>query len=186
MKVIDAPVAGAADLLRNDAGIDAAYRKLLGILASTEAPRQTRAKASSLFVYDQRQLQVDLRAQMRGVGWSHARGLSEDTTYDGVRVPGVQADMLGNGLHVILEFGNRASWAHNLVTRVLGAASTGLASMTVFVTPTQTFARRIDTNLGTFERIAASLHLMERWRPEAIPGPMIVVGVSPEIMASES
>ncbi len=69
---------------------------------------QTKAKASPLFVYDQSELQSDLRAQLRGLGWSHGRALSEDATYDGVKIDGFQADMLGGGIHVILEFGNRA------------------------------------------------------------------------------
>lgn len=185
VKVIDAPIAGASDVLRADAQVEAAYHRLLAVLIATDAPRQSRTKASSLFVYDQRELQAALRAELRGFGWSHGRGLSEDLVYDGVRVPGIQADMLGDGLHVVLEFGNRASWAHNLVTRVLGATSRGLALMTVLVTPTQAFARRIDTNLGTFERVAASLQLMDRWRPEAIPGPIIVVGVVPDPLAPE-
>lgn len=185
MNISDAPIGGAAAILRRDAEVDAAYRRLLEILISTPAPRQPRAKASPLFVYDQRAFQADLRAQLRGLGWSHGRSLSEDATFDGVRIPGVQADMLGDGLHVILEFGNRTSWAHNLMTRALGAAARDLTRLTVFVMPTQAFARRIDTNLATFERVAASLHMIERWRPEVVPGPLMLVGIVPDPLAPE-
>jgi hypothetical protein len=185
MNVVDAPIGGAIELIRSDSQVDAAYRRLLGVLIDTSVPSQTRVKASPLFVYDQRQLQVQLRAQLRGLGYTHGRTLSPDSTYDGVRIPGYQADMVGDGLHVIFEFGNRASWAHNLVTRVLGGVAQDLAALSVIVAPTDAFARRIDTNLGTFERIAASLGTIERWRSESIPGPMMIVGVWPNPVAPE-
>jgi hypothetical protein len=180
LKVVDAPFGGAAQLLEVERPLDIAYRRLLGLLTETSVRRQTRQKASPLFVYDQRELQKALRAQLRALGFSHGRALSPDTTFDGVRVPGIQADMIGDGLHVVLDFGNRASWAHNLVTRVLGGVANEFAQLTVIVTPTDGFARRIDTNLGTFERIAASLREIERWKRESLPGPIILVGVAPD------
>ena len=180
MKVVDAPFAGAAQLLEREPGLESSYRRLLQILAETAAPRQSRKKASPLFVYDQRELQKNLRALLTTIGYTHGRALSPDTSYDDVRIPGVQADMLGHGLHVLLDFGNRASWAHNLVTRVLGGFAIEVVRLTVIVTPTDAFARRIDTNLGTFERVASSMRLIERWRAQSLPGPMIVVGVAPD------
>jgi hypothetical protein len=185
VQVIDAPINSAADLLLADREVDAAYRRLLVLLFDTSAPRQNRVKASPLFVYDQTELQRLIRSQLRGLGYTRGRQLSADTTYDGVRIPGFQADMIGHGLHVILEFGNRASWAHNLVTRVLGGIASDYARLSVVVAPTDAFARRIDTNLGTFERIASSLKLIERWRRESLPGPILVVGVTPDPMAPE-
>lgn len=180
VKVVDAPFGGAAQLLETERQLDLAYRRLLEVLIGTSVPRQRRQKASPLFVYDQRELQKSLRAQLRGLGFSYGRALSPDTTFDGVRVPGIQADMIGDGLHVVLDFGNRASWAHNFLTRVLGGVANQIAQLTVIITPTDGFARRIDTNLGTFERVAASLREIERWRRESLPGPIIVVGVAPD------
>lgn len=180
MRVVDAPIAGAAELLREDREIEAAYERLISLLISTGVPRQTKAKSSPRYIYDQRELQSVLRAQLRGLGWTHGRGLSEDTVFDGVRTPGIQADLIGSGLHVILEFGNRASWAHNLLTRVLGAVAGGHARLTVFVTPTDELARQIDANLGSFERVATTLRLIERWSPHVIPGPLMLIGVGPD------
>ena len=180
MEVVDAPFAGAAELLRSDPPIDRAYRRLLRVLMTTAVPRQTKQKSSSAYVFDQRELQALLRSQLLGIGWSHGRALSEDVSYDRVRIRGFQADMLGEGLHVILDYGNRSSWAHNVLTRMLGTVARDWARLTVLVTPTDSLARKIDSNLGTFERVAVSLRAIERWNPTALPGPLILVGTSPD------
>ena len=182
MKLVDAPFAGASKLLERDPDLERAYRGVLKILRETSVPPQSRQKASPLFIYDQRELQRIVREQLRSAGFRHGRALSPDTAFDTVRIPGIQADMIGHDLHVLLDFGNRASWAHNLVTRVLGGFAMEVARLTVLVTPTDAFARHIDTNLGTFERVASSVRLMERWRPESLPGPIVVVGVSADGM----
>ncbi len=151
MQVTDVPFRGAADLLRRDQEVDHGYRSLLRVLMETTVPRQTRTKASPRYIYDQTQLQKNIRAQLVGVGWTHGRALSADLTYDRVTFTGIRADLLGDGCHVILEFGNRASWAHNLVTRGVGANSLGLARLLVFVAPSTSMADQIDANLASFE-----------------------------------
>jgi hypothetical protein len=180
MHVTDAPFAGAADLLRDDVEVASGYRILLDVLGRMSMPHQGRVKASPFFIYDQTELQARLRDELCRAGWSYRRALTPDLTYDGVHVTGTVSDLIGHGCHVILEFGNRASWAHNLVTRVVAAHRREFARLTVFVTPTDRLARQIDTNLASFERVAASVGQLAQLAPEMIPGPLVVVGVDAE------
>lgn len=182
MRTKDAPFTGAHDLLNGRRSIESAFRSVLEVLGRADVPAQTKMKASPRFVFDQTALQENLRAELRRNGFAYGRALSADVKSDGIHIRGVQADMIGHGLHVVLEFGNRASWAHNLITRVTGAVAGEFADLTVVVVPTDEFSRRIDTNLATFERVVANLRLLERWNACSIPGPLIVVGVEPEAM----
>lgn len=184
MRTKDAPFADALDLLKGSPSIEAAYQSVLDVLGSAAVPAQTRTKASPRFVFDQTALQENLRAELRASGFTFGRALSADTESDGIHIRGIQADSIGHRVHVVLEFGNRASWAHNLVTRITGAVAGAFVDLTVVVVPTDEFSRRIDTNLATFERVVANLRLLERWNACSIPGPLIVVGVEPEVMPS--
>jgi hypothetical protein len=152
----DAPFADAFDLLKRSQVTEVAYQSVLDLLAHASVPAQSKEKAKPQFVFDQTAL----------------------------RIRGIQADSIGHRIHVVLEFGNRASWAHNLVTRITGAVAANLVDLTVVVVPTDAFSRRIDTNLATFERVVANVRLLERWNPCSIPGPLIVVGVEPDVLPS--
>lgn len=178
----DAPFANAHDLLKASSPIEVAYRSVLDVLTRATAPAQTKTKASPRFVFDQTALQEGLRADLSARGFTYGRALSADVKSDGINIRGIQADSIGHRVHVVLEFGNRASWAHNLLTRVTGAVAGAFVDLTIVVVPTDEFSRRIDTNLATFERVVANLRLLERWNACSIPGPLIVVGVEPETM----
>lgn len=182
MRTKDAPFANAFDLLRGSPETEAAYQAVLDLLERSSVPAQTKAKASPRFVFDQTALQERLRAELRSIGFAYGRALSPDATSDGIQIRGIQADSIGHRIHVVLEFGNRASWAHNLVTRITGAVAGDLVDLTIVIVPTDAFSRRIDTNLATFERVAANVRLLERWNPCSIPGPLIVLGVEPEVL----
>lgn len=182
MRTKDAPFSRALDLLNRSPAMESAYRSVLDVFDRASAPPQMKTKASPRFVFDQTALQERLRTDLRTLGFAYGRALSPDVKSDGIHIRGIQADMIGHRLHVVLEFGNRASWAHNLVTRITGAVAGDFADLTVVVVPTDEFSRRIDTNLATFERVVANLRLLERWNACCIPGPLIVVGVEPEVI----
>jgi hypothetical protein len=180
VRVQEWPFAGAIDVLREQTAVRAAYDQLVTFLLEADPPRHGKVKHQPRFVYDQTGLADDLRLRLKTVGWQHGDVLSGEMTIDGVRLPPVRADMVKGPTHVVFEFGNVASFAHNLLTRVTLAAATQGIRLTVLVTPTSRFARLIDSNLAAFERVAGEMSRLADAHPEAIPGPLMVVGVEPD------
>ncbi len=180
MQLTEASIGGAIDILRDNDKSLAGYRQLLGILRSASVPRRGTAKAKPRFVYDQTALVKALREDLVGDGWLREIGLWPDINVDGVRLAGVRSDMLRDGVHVIFEFGNRSSWAYNLVTRVVLGVARADVGLTVVVTPTHPFAESIDSNLATFERVSAELARIHQVFPPMVPGRIMVIGVEPE------
>jgi hypothetical protein len=177
--ITDAPFHGATELLRTDPEVDFGYRSVLDVLVRLSVPRRRTPKSQPRFVFDQTELQRLVRSELGESGWSHGHALSPDIEYEGERMAGIRADMIGSGCHVILEFGNRASFANNLVTRGVGSIALGKARLLVFVAPRARFADQIDANLATYERIAGMLTWLERKAPGLLPAPICVVGVAP-------
>jgi len=180
VRVQEWPFAGALDVLRDRQAEAEAYQQLMTFLSASEPPRHGNAKHHPRFVFDQTRLADDLRVRLKEVGWQHGDILSGEMVVDGVRLPPVRGDMIKGATHVVFEFGNVASFAHNLLTRVTLASAMHGIGLTVLVTPTSVFARQIDSNLAAFERVAGEMSRLAAVHPEAIPGPLMVVGVEPD------
>ncbi len=181
MQVTDAPFGGASEIIGRDPAVGAGYEAVLRVLMSTSMPLRGVAKSRPRFIYDQTEFQRLIRAQLRSMGWTHGRALSTDFVYDGTKMSGVRADLMGFGCHAILEFGNRASWAHNLLTRGVGSVNGAGAQLLIYVAPVARLADQIDSNLATFERIAASLAWIEQRAPRCLPAPVSVIGVDVDL-----
>jgi hypothetical protein len=179
MSVTEAPFAGALQILDEAMPLSEAYRELSEVLAATEAPLRERPKARPEYIYDQTAFARDVRTALRARGWSHEVPLAPEAWSSGVRIPAVFADMVKGSCQTILEFGNRASWAHNLLTRIALAHGSGRVGITFLVTPMHDFAATIDSNLVSFERVDVEIRRLLRAQPGMIPGPLLLVGVSP-------
>ena len=179
MDVQDAPLAGASDLLRTDSRCRAAYEELIGVLDRAAVPRQEKAKAKAIYIYDQTALQQRLRSSLIALGWKGEKTLAPQLRVGRVLIPEVKSDMLKDGVHTIFEFGNRASYSTNLLTRGVFGVVTRAARLTAMVTPTDAFARQIDTNLTTYERVTGELGRLSAALPQNIFGPLVIIGVAP-------
>ena len=155
------------------------YGQVVAFLREADPPRHHKVKHDARFVFDQTKLADDMRF-LKSVGWQHGDVVSGQLAIDGVRLPAVRADMIKQCTHVVFEFGNVASFAHNLLTRVTLATAKRGIRLTALITPTSVFARQIDSNLAAFERVAGEMNRLADAHPEAIPGPLMVVGVEPE------
>jgi hypothetical protein len=119
------------------------------------------------------------------MGWEREAPIQPGSSRRGVALAPVKADMSKSRVHAIFEFGNRASYAYNTLSRfALGTVEPGFV-VTAFVVPTAAFANRIDSNLATFERLVAEFNRLERLLPRMIPGPLLIVGVQPDRLDSD-
>lgn len=181
MRYQDAPLLGAAELLTKDHAIRFAYEELIGILERSGVPPQEKAKSKPSFVYDQTKLQSAIRRTLRSHGWTQKIPLAPEVRLASARVPAIESDMIKDQLQVILEFGNRASFFANFLSRFAFGVASRKVRLTVFVTPTYRFAGKIDANLANFERITAEVGRLATGVPTLIPGPLVMVGVEPEL-----
>lgn len=179
LHLTESPFAGAMDVVASGTRAASSYRLLLSTLGNLEAPTHERVKARPTYIYDQTRLQAMVRERLMASGWLFEVELLPKQVVDGVRLAEIKSDLIGPDCIVILDFGNRTSWSHNLVTRVVGSLKRVPGALTVFVTPTDAFAKRIDSNLGTFERVTSELRFLTARRPEMVPGPLMLVGVEP-------
>lgn len=168
MRVEVVALAGAAETVRADAARSAAYFELLDALGALEARRHGRSKSRPEYVYDQTAFIDSSRAVLERHQWSRGRVLAPASESFGVRMAPVSSDLIKAGVHVIFEFGNRASYAYNTLSRFALGCATGVAMVTTFVVPTLSFANAIDSNLATFERLAGEFARLERLMPRII------------------
>lgn len=166
-------------LLRANDGAREAYFELLDVLQDCDAPRRDSPKSKPAYVFDQTALVESARSRLEALGWDREVSIHPASSTRGAALAPVKADMSKSGVHAIFEFGNRASYAYNTLSRfALGTVEPGF-SVTAFVVPTTTFANRIDSNLATFERLVAEFRRLEQVLPRMIPGPLLIVGVEP-------
>lgn len=179
MDVQDAPLAGASELLKSDVRCREAFDELMSVLARTSVPSQERVKAKASYIYDQRKLQQKVRSALLASGWRGEKVLAPQLRVGRVLIPEVRSDMIKDGVHAILEFGNRASYSANLLSRGVFGVVTRTVRLTVMVTPTDSFARQIDANLTTYERVTGELGRLSAAVPQHVFGPLVIVGVKP-------
>jgi hypothetical protein len=180
MRLREWPFVDAARIVATDVQVRGAYSQLTRVLSAATPPRQVKTKARSEFIYSQTVLAKLVRTELGSLGWTRGEVLATEAEVDGVRVPACRADLVRPPVHAILEFGNRASYGLNLVTRVPLAVARSSIRLSVMITPTERFGRQLDTNLAIFERVAGEIHRLLDARPEALPGPLMVVGIEPD------
>ncbi|MEK6227470.1 MAG: hypothetical protein AABM40_14405 [Chloroflexota bacterium] len=156
------------------------YSELVEVLRNTQAPRQVRHKAKPQYVFDQTGLIRSLRAELQKREWKRDVLFAAESATNDIRIRRVTADTLRTGVHAIFEFGNRSYYAYNLVTRVAFGYATGIVRLAVFVLPTQKFANAIDSNVVSFEQVAAEMVRLVSSLPRMVPGPMMLIGIEPE------
>ena len=173
------------ELLRADEGAREAYYELIDVLQECDAPRRDHPKSKPAYVFDQTALVELARSRLEALGWAREAPIHPASSLRGASLAPVKADMSKSRVHAIFEFGNRASYAYNTLSRyALGTVEPGFA-ITAFVVPTATFANRIDSNLATFERLVGEFNRLERLLPRMIPGPLLIVGVEPDRLDSD-
>jgi hypothetical protein len=167
------------DFLRSEArGLDA-YNEVVRVLRSARPPEQQKTKAKKSFIYDQTELIKQLRAELQMVGWTREALLAPEVQSEKIVLRRISADTLKYRVHTIFEFGNRSYYAYNIMTRVALGFATGAVGLAVFVLPTHRFAAAIDSNLVSFEQVAAELARLSAAMPRMIPGPTMLVGIEP-------
>jgi hypothetical protein len=181
MIISDAPLAGAADVLRTDSSVFSAYSELVNVLRRSSAPRHERRKAKPQYVYDQTTFVGSIRDALEAASWTRNVVLAAEAELSGTRVRRVNADMVKSGVHAIFEFGNRSYYAYNVLTRVAFGFASGNILLSVFVLPTQEFANSIDSNVVSFEQVGAEMARLLSGVPQMVPGPMMLIGVAPEV-----
>jgi hypothetical protein len=75
-------------------------------------------KSRPEYVYDQTALVKSMRDVLRVLGWRREEPLLSDGPFGGIDASGTLTDTARDGLHAVFDFGNRASWGNNMLTRV--------------------------------------------------------------------
>lgn len=179
MRIAEASLAGAMDVLRAQAQALNAYNELIAVLRTANPPQQLRKKAKKAFVYDQTELIKEVRAELQTRGWKREVLFAPESRSEQILIRRVSADTLKDGVHAIFEFGNRSYYAYNLTTRVAFGFSTRSTVLAVFVLPSHRFAAAIDSNVVSFEQVVAELGRLCTALPHMIPGPTMIVGLEP-------
>jgi hypothetical protein len=180
MRVEIFSLAGAVEAIRSDQARSDAYFELIDLLEELDVRRHGKKKSRAEYVWDQTDLIARARGELAKRGWTRDTVIVPSATSFESRLAPVKADTIKGDVQVIFEFGNRASYAYNTLTRVaLGCAVVGVA-VTVFVVPRIRFANAIDSNLASFERLAGEFKRLQDVGSTMVPGPLVILGVEPD------
>jgi hypothetical protein len=170
---LDAALSSAAE-------VQGAFDELRAVLGTCRVPPQKNDKSHEWYIYDQSELQKMIRGQLVLQGWTRGRVLAPAENVGRVNVTAAKADLLKDGVHAMLDFGNRAAYAYHFFTQAFLAQVAAQVRLTVLVVPTYRFADCIDSNLTTFERVNVEVRRVARING-ATPSPLAVIGVEPDV-----
>src|SRR4051812_24133092 len=106
-------LAGANEAIRSDQTRSDAYFELIDVLEELAVRRHGKKKSRAEYVFDQTELMARARAELGKRGWTRDAVLVPSATSFESRLAPVKADTTKSDVHLIFEFGNRASYAYN-------------------------------------------------------------------------